>query len=177
MTKTLSDRRCSMRYFGVMIRNAATAAFGDSETSVAPTPSIGAREDHHVIPIYLCGKVRGQPSCKIPKPAHTKFHRELDFTYHTVNVFGRALAVSLNRNARRRAAGRLNKTPLQWAARTPGGRAAIVSLLTAHYANGAYQGVPYLSLGSPHTIGSALAIYGPLYVGSRSQTSWRPCKR
>lgn len=157
------------------MQGAASSLNGESlVVAAAAVAATHTTENHHVIPVYMCGKVRGQPTCNIPRLAHYKVHRELDMMTHAVNILGRAVIISLKR---RTAAARSNKTPMQWAGRTVVGRGGIVALLQRFYASNGWGSQQYDALGSPNTIGGAMKIYAPLYAASRSETSWRSCSR
>ena len=125
--------------------------------------AVGGTEEHHAIPIYMCGGRNQKPLVQISHADHVIIHWLLNATTVSVTVLGNSLHYALSkRNVSR------TRPIMRYIARTPAGRGAILGTLTKFY-----DGTGYMQHGvGGDTIGDALKRYGPVFVTSRASTSW-----
>jgi RHS repeat-associated protein len=158
-------------------RGLALAASMESTTSSFHQMSLplgGRTEEHHTIPVYLCGArpKSVQPLATIDKGLHDSIHRNMDAMTATINAAGKTVDLLFKRGK----APAMRPTTMRLA-RTKGGRGTIVSALSAFYT---FNDLWSAGGDKPGTrsIGEAFGIYSPQFVSDRKKTSiYQRCSR
>jgi RHS repeat-associated protein len=130
------------------------------------------KENHHSIPIYLCG-ARKQYLARLTVTDHRKIHKDLLTASAIVNGFG-FIADRLIFKTKK-----LHRPAIIRVARTPGGRGAIVGGLLEYYSNHSYA--TYFNKSNPphlQSLDSIFAYESAKFVTDRkNHSSWPLCTR
>lgn len=135
----------------------AAAAAGSADPATLGLAAAGAAltagtHGHHTIPVYMCGG-RSQEVVDIGVLEHAVLHSQLRLFAGAINVAGMTYQV-LGRHRARGAP----QPPLFQVARTPYGRQAIASGLSAFYQLGGMGGRSWASMGRGRTSGHKLVF-------------------
>ena len=137
-------------------------------------PLGGKTNEHHTIPVYLCGAIDHgvQITATIDKGLHNAIHDNLDKMTAVINIAGASVDLIFSKNKTK-----ATKPIIVRLARTRGGRGIIVGALSAFYTFNDLWNEGGDKIGT-HSIGSAFAIYAPQYIADRKKTSiYRRCSR
>jgi len=136
---------------------------GANRSALFPIPLV---EKHHTIPVYLCGRLKGQHLVPMGKSLHVIIHRNMSLFEDSVNIGGKALELIFKRSRRSSYSRRM----IVKAARTKPGRSAISGGIGSIYAG---MGVlDYQREATDIPLGVVFAAESIAFIASPKNTSY-----
>ncbi len=146
-----------------MAMRSVTSGVSVPSSSLNPLAGAGPTNEHHTVPIYMCGANAQKPLANVSYAGHKQLHAELYGFKIAGDLVGAAIDLLV---FRKKFPGGI-KTPTQRLARTPAGRASIAAALGVFYEEFDWFSREPGSRGRPGIAG-AFAVAGPAFTVTHS---------